>query len=199
MDNPTIFKRATEAWTKYKELMTPGDVGVRFSNGNILCFHRVIFKQIKFFSELFNSGLELPVIDGIPIALDLDSSREYISVNIFLFFYSKLEEQYSDAVFDAFNIGGYIRTDANLDAPIDQLNYIKLLDYLTDPDERKNLTNNIYWWDLFWMGILEEKISNLKTFFDVKTLVDAYDVCCELVPGATEDEKNEVKNFFWNN
>lgn len=196
MDNPTIFKCATEAWTKYKELITPGDIGVRFSNGKMLRFHSFVLKQIKFFAELFNSGLELPIIDGIPIVLDLDSSRDYISINIFLFFYYRLEEQYSDTVFDAFNIRGYIGIDAKLDSPIDQLNYIKLLDYLTDPDERENLTNSIYWYDLFWMGILGEKNSNLKTFFDIKTLVDAYNVCCRLVPEITEDDKNEIKNFF---
>ena len=196
MDNPTIFNRATEAWTRYKELLTPADVGVRFSNGKILLFQRIVLRQIKFFSELFDSGLELPIIDGTPIVLDIDESKNYINETVFLFFCDKLKEQLYDDIFDAFIINTPIPSKTELDTPIDQLNYIKLLDYLTDPNERENLTENIKWCDLFWMGILEEKISNLKTFFDVAILLDAYNVCCLLVPEAIENDKNKLKKIF---
>lgn len=54
----------------------------------------------------------------------------------------------------------------------DQYEYIKLLDYLTDPKERLDfqLLTDITWTNMLWMQILSNRFDKMKYFFTLQQI-----------------------------
>jgi len=180
---------ASSLWEKYKEVKKYTNVAVRFRRGELGYYNSEILAQIKFFSSLEESCAEFPSESGFPIMLDYDKSKKFINKTTFNCFYERLKIQYCRKFFGATN------PIIMLSDALDQLNYIKLLDYLTFPNERGNLLD-ITWCDMFWIGLLASGIANLETFFDKKQLIQGYKICCQLIPLDSNEKISDLKKFF---
>ena len=106
---------------------------------------------------------------------------------VFSFLYEKLKQQFLKT----------IKISLTLDDPIDQLEYVKLLDYLTDPNERPVLLKDIEFSGMFWVGMVTNQIGNVETFFNDHELDKGFKsfIACMKKNGWTYSTVKELEPF----
>lgn len=166
------------------------DSCIHFANGEIFLTNKLILSQISFFKNIINDpAITLPKKEGIDVVLYVDEEHNYINEMTFSFFYERLKEM---------NLSHGLKL--TLTEYLDQLNYILLLDYLTDPLERPNIFfENIKWNNMLWIGLLSINFQNLNMFFNESERYNGLQECIQILNYNLSDEMDrDVKKYFGN-
>ena len=180
MDKLTPQEFAKQIWQKQVYLNGKPDFQIKFSDGEIFYAQTEILKQLAYFKDAFN--------DTKCTSLDFGTEpTTSFTKKVFSFLYDKLKQQF----LRSFN------TSLTLDDPIDQLEYIKLLDYLTDPNERPVLLKDIEFSGMFWVGMVTNQIGNVETFFNDHELDKGFKafIACMKENGWTYSSVKELEPF----
>lgn len=171
MDKLRIFDLVSVYMDKEVDLKKSPDACILFSNGQYFFVHICVLKQLQFFNNILLdlSNCSFCKHNDLPIILECDASQ-YINQTSFSFLYNHLRNRYIDCI-------GFINSP--LVEYNDQIDYVKTIDYLTDPNERIGLLSGIEWTEMFWIKLVALKFENLHTFFDNNTLRNGYKACIE--------------------
>ena len=191
MEKQNVFDIASMFFNKKSSLEEPHDACILFSNGEYFFVHTCVLKQLQFFNNIL---LDLPNCsfckhNDLPIMLECNTALQCINQTSFSFLYNHLRNRYLGCI-------GFINSP--LVEYNDQINYIKTIDYLTDPNERDNLLSDIKWTEAFWINIVVLKYPNLHTFFDRYTLDKGCQVCIEklAISNSSPEFIEQLRSFF---
>ena len=199
----TLYEKAHNKATEITRYNVGGKtptVGIKFFCGTIIEYSLTVLCSIKFFNGLIED-VSLPTIQKVPIVFKVDEiSMSYINSVTFGFFYTRLCYKYYEHRF------GYKKKPIHkLETAIEQIQYIKLIDYFTFPEEREYFlpTNDyidpdspdIIWKDEFWLYIVYERIQNVDSFFCKAYRKKGYKICLELL-NPNDEEILELKKIF---
>ena len=159
MDSQDIFNFAKRAWDKLAYINGKTDFTIKFADNDIFLTHAEILKELRYFKTII-SDTECEYLD-----FNIEGTKSFTK-KIFTFLYERLVKKFSVTGYDCL---------LRLDNPVDQLDYIKMLDYLTDPLERYELTYGIEFSSMFWVGMVVNNIANVKTFFNDSALVAGFE------------------------
>lgn len=166
MDTINISNIAA-SFLKKRETFNVSDCCVKFVDDEIYPTNKNILSQLEIFRNILQDNPDLPKKDGKDIVFIVDEWQKYINVTSFSFFYERLRTMYLP----------YLKIQKKMDYYMDQLDYIMLIDYFTNPGERKDLLQGIDWDKLFWIGLISKNFMYLDTFFDTVTLSRGYTQC----------------------
>lgn len=189
MSNATIFDFALNIWDEQISY-DAYDVQIKIGdNEKIFYAKKVVLKQLNFFENIFDNSCELEYTPNGETIVNIPILNNYFDTNTFSFLYVRLKNNY---FFDKEII-------PIIDDFRQQIKYITMIYYLTNPNERNELLNNIKWSDMFWIGLVVNKFQKLDTFFTKKDLTHGYNrcvVCLSRKKSLTDDELSELEIFF---
>lgn len=140
--------------------------------------------QLKFFANIFNDS-ELEKYECKPI-INILAVADCFDTNTFSFLYNRLQNN-------------LLIETSKLTDPVEQIKYINIIDYLTDPDERAQLLSNIEWSNIFWVKLFVNNFNNLDKFFNKKELYHGYKsslLYMNSINKVTDKQICELGNFF---
>ena len=179
----TLFERAC---TIIQKGQLNNDVGINLGNDKYFYADLRILKQLEFFRNVLMDNRDLPQHNNIPIIFEVDTEITFFITKISIsFLYRRLCNRYMGC--RGFNEKPLSDFDS-------QVNYIRTLDYLSNPDERKNLTDDIDWTDAFWITLVKLQFKNLdKFYFSDNTLCKGWMICNELLN--TNNSRDLIKEL----
>ena len=172
--------------------MNINDSCIKFASGEIILTNKLVLSQLELFRNILSDLQILPKINEIDLILEISEEKNFVNKITFIFFYERLKQMHLSLS----------NVDANykLKHYQDQVNYILLLDYLTNPKERSSyFFLDIEWHDLFWISLLSTKFPNLHTFFEFTQRKNAYITCISIfrtIALISETEEDNVWNYF---
>ena len=172
--------------------MNINDSCIKFANGEIFMTNKLVLAQLEIFKNILTDFEILPKINEIDKILEIDEGKNFVNKKIFMFFYERLKKMYL--------LCSKIDLNNKLEQYQEQVNYILLLDYLTNPEERPPvLFQDIDWHDLFWISLLSTKFQNIHTYFDWDKRKNAYVKCLSILRThalISEKEEDVVWDYF---
>ena len=191
MNNPTVFTIATSILDKEKSINI-ADSCIKFASGKIFLTNKAVLLQLELFKNISNDLSNFPKINELDIVLEINEGKNFVNEITFIFFYERLKKIY------------FARSPINYDLQInhyqEQLNYIYLIDYLTNPVERNELFFlDIVWHELFWVNLLSIQFPNISTFFNRNDLMLGYCKSIKVIESETnisEQQEDDIKNYF---
>ena len=180
--NLTIFDMALDFMTE-KSQAYQHDMTIQFPNLDIIYVSLPVIQQLDFFIFVSSSDIDKTVdSDGKQVFCFVQNELYFPTLKFFSFFYNRLIQTFIK------KIPSKTTTEEEKDVFDmccwnDQLEYIKLLDYLTDPKERFDfgLLTNIKWSDNLWIHFLTNKFDKIEYFFTLQQRTDGCRICVKLL------------------
>jgi hypothetical protein len=175
-----VLNITIKLWNNLNLLENPSNATIKFSNGKQMKVHLEVLQQLKFFRTILYDCGKIRVFE---------MTNEYVNEITFDYLYAKLVKKFC------------LRHDIKfIDKAQDQLNYMRMLDYLTDPDERNGLLDGIFFKEIFWIGLVSIQLQNIETFFTRIQLKNGYDICLSSLKnrpdGISKEEITYLKQYF---
>ena len=181
MDSNYIINLAKQAWAKLAYMNGKTDFTIKFANSDIFLAHTDILKELQYFKTII-SDTKCEHLD-----FNIGGTKTFTK-RVFTFLYERLVREFSKPTrYDCLS---------SLDNAVEQMEYIKMLDYLTDPVERPGLTRYIIFEKMFWVGMVVNNVANVKTFFDDYQLCQGFESFLDRIYLNHSDLENNKQELF---
>ena len=187
MAESNISSCASEILRKFENASVP-NVTIIFPGDFSLGIQKGVLMQLTFFKSMFDDKI-------VTTTIDMSKQKEFSNKKAFMHIYEKLKERTPE----------FVRLDDNkkrtkLIEYSDQMDYVKLVNYVSDPKERYALMDDIKFSSLFWVNLVAMKFENITTFFTSKQLEDGYRCCfrafCSIGIMGDSQEMKDLRIFF---
>lgn len=185
----TTSNQSTSIWHGLTLPEQRCDICIKINDGTIFYAQKIVLQQLKFFESIFEDQYEMEYTynsDREAIAI-IPIQNDYLDNYVFYLLYARLK---NNLLSDKKKENIPILYDS-----LEQIKYINLIDYLTDPCERNGLLSSIEWTDVFWVMLITRKFQNLDTFFNKGELSNGYELSAAFLNSRIKLTKNQFSEL----